>query len=365
MKQRICILCMLSIILFLSLFPYTTSAQVWSLEEWKLEEWKLDESQIEEWELEDRKIEDWKLEEWKLEQWKLEQSERERGELPQDSSNGTSPSHNEYTEVERDNTGKQSNEKISNSSKNNSSKDSSDESFFDFKTPELSDLIDTSKDFLGGTVDLAYNGHTNGSLTGSDYTRYKLGLAGVGFKLFSTTDTTLGAGEEAFAGIGNAKQIYDTYSYYESYKVLKRFEEAGDLIGAANQYRNMGNLTAVKTLSPANSIISAVTMPLTIADTINNISDFKNETNSEKKTDTAWDIVGNVGDLMTGTAGIVAVIPGAQPVAVGLLAVGSALSLASVGRKLYKNRKEIASDLKKKYKIGKEKVSSFFKSIFK
>ena len=165
--------------------------------------------------------------------------------------------------------------------------------------------------------------------------------------------------------LSGAKQLYDAYNYIDTYRDYRQLSQAGSLAAAANQYQNLSNLSAVKTLSPANSIISAVTMPLTIADTLNNISNFNNETNSEKKTDTAWDIVGNVGDLMTGTAGIVAVIPGAQPVAVGLLAVGSTLSLASVGRKLYKNRKEIAKDLKKKYKIGKEKVTGFFKSIFK
>ena len=101
-----------------------------------------------------------------------------------------------------------------------------------------------------------------------------------------------------------------------------------------------------------------------IKDTVDNVGKLNSASTSEEKTNAAWDLVGNTGEIITGLAPAVAMIPGAQPIAAGMVVVGGVLSIASLGQKLYRNRKEIISNVKDKFNKAKESVTGFFKSVF-
>ncbi|MEK5037275.1 hypothetical protein [Sporosarcina sp. FSL K6-3457] len=80
------------------------------------------------------------------------------------------------------------------------------------------------------------------------------------------------------------------------------------------------------------------------------------------------DTYDNVNKLKNATAAFVALIPGGQPIAAGMVVVDGVLVLASSVHKLIRNRKEIVSDLKKKEKAiadGAKKTWGKITSIFK
>lgn len=219
-----------------------------------------------------------------------------------------------------------------------------------------------AKDVLGNTVNFADQILRDDSANPADYLKNRRGIFYSGFKTIVKGDPSIDAINDSVDVVSKAKDIYGNAKTYKELQNIKNMQEAGDIIDAATKYDEL--YKAGKTFSPANAIVSAVTMPFTIKDTYDNVQKLNNAKNSEEKTAAKWDLVGNAGEIVTGLAPAVAMIPGAQPIAAGMVVVGGVLSLASVGHKLYRNRHKIVADVKKKFNKAKDAVTGFFKSVF-
>lgn len=358
--KKIGVSCLVFLILLFQLLPLSAFALSWEMEEWKIEDWEIEEWKQEEWKLYDWEVDQWELDKWQLEQWEINQWELENN-LPQSINDGNSSG--DSTDSNSENNQISDDDSEESDSKGASKEQKDDESFISFKTPELNDVLGFTKDMLGETVDLSYRGITEGPLTNGDFWKSKANILNAGFKMFVQDDQSLVAGDDLVTAFGYGQDLHDSWKFFNEYRQISNLRSAGDIITAASRYTDLLNQT--KTISPGNAIISTVTMPFTVAETVGNVNKLINASDSETMTDAAWDLAGNTGSLLTGAAPLVALIPGAQPLAVGLFAVGTVISLASVGRKLYKNRKEIVADVKKKYGIAKKKIGNFFNSIFK
>lgn len=187
-----------------------------------------------------------------------------------------------------------------------------------------------------------------------------------GAKTFTKGDPTLEAAAQAYDVVKGTKDLKGKYDTYRTFQDIKNLKNQGDILDAARKYDDL--LSAGKTFTPANAIVSAITLPFSVKDTYDNMSKLNNASSPEEKTNTTWDLVGNAGEIITGTAAFVALIPGGQPIAAGMAVVGGILSLASLGHKLYRNREKIWTDIKKKGKAiadGAKKTWNKITSIFK
>ncbi|QED46420.1 hypothetical protein [Cytobacillus dafuensis] len=250
--------------------------------------------------------------------------------------------------------------------KNNTNKDNADNStddseapFWDFKPVTDKDAIKfIAKDIVGGNIEFISKG-LNENLTLEDYlkNRNKMGISG--FKLITKGDPTVGALYDGYDLVKKSKETYDKYKTYKSVKELDNLRKAGNLIEYARQTQELAE--AGKSFSAGNPVVSAITMPLTIWDTVDNVNKLNNAKTAEEKTDAKWGLVDNAGSFITGAAPFVAMIPGAQPIAAGMIVVGTAISAVSLGRKLWKNRKEIWENVTKKGKKAWNWLTSKFK----
>ncbi|MBS4193294.1 hypothetical protein KHA94_24730 [Bacillus sp. FJAT-49705] len=251
--------------------------------------------------------------------------------------------------------------------KNNTNKDNTDNSaddseapFWDFKPATDKDAIKfIVKDIVGGNIEYISKG-LNEDLTLKDYldNRKKMGISG--FKLITKGDPTVGAVYDGYDVYKKSKDTYDAYKTYQGVKELSDLKKAGDLIEYARKSEELAR--AGKTFSPGNPVVSAITMPLTIWDTVGNVNKLNNASSTaDEKSDAAWGLVDNAGSILTGAAPFVAMIPGAQPIAAGMVVVGAGLSVVSLGRKLWKNRKEIWENVTKKGKKAWNWLTSKFK----
>lgn len=240
----------------------------------------------------------------------------------------------------------------------------SDEAFFNFKDVETKDAASFAvQDVIGGTTKLAIEVVTqNKELTMKDLLDYKKGIYLSGFKSLTKGDTTVDFLYDSSDTVSKAKGVYDSYNTFKGYKALNELKKAGDLAAAAQKYDEL--LQAGKTFTPANAVVSAIAMPFTIMDTVENVGKFNKAKNFDDKVATSMDLVGNAGSIISGAAAGVALIPGAQPIAAGMMVVGGVLTVASLGHKLYRNREKVMKDVKEKFKKAKEKVTGFFKSVF-
>ncbi|MGD6857953.1 hypothetical protein ACQCVO_23225 [Bacillus infantis] len=246
-------------------------------------------------------------------------------------------------------------------SNNNSS--TSEDPFLTINPPKPYDAAKFSaKDIVGGTINLTDKVLRGNELELKDYLDYKKGMAVNGFKTFTKGDPTLDAIYDSQSFYKNSKDLYQKYKTFETFREINRLNNAGDILTAAEKFDDL--YRAGKTFSPGNAVVSAITLPFAVNDTVNNVKKFNSAGTSEEKSAAAWDLVGNSGEIITGLAPAVALIPGAQPIAAGMVVVGGALSLASLGHKLYRNREKIVKDVKKKFTKAKEKVTGFFKSVF-
>ncbi|MCA1037806.1 hypothetical protein [Bacillus infantis] len=245
----------------------------------------------------------------------------------------------------------------------NNSSNTAEDPFLSINSPKPYDVLKYSaKDIVGGTINLADKVVRGNDLELKDYLDYKKGLAVNGFKTLTKGDPTLDAIYDAQSVYKNSKDLYQKYKTFEEFRNINNLKKAGDIIEAAEKFDDL--YRAGKTFTPGNAIVSAVTLPFAVNDTVNNVKKFNSAGTSEEKTAAAFDLVGNSGEIITGLAPAVALIPGAQPIAAGMVVVGGVLSLASLGHKMYRNREKIVKDVKKKFNKAKEKVTGFFKSVF-
>lgn len=245
--------------------------------------------------------------------------------------------------------------------KNNKSKDDLSGPFFEFK--EVTDKGAATyfiKDIVGGNINLIDQSLRKGDITLEDFLKShkKMGISG--FKLFTKGDPTIDALYDAYDLAKKPKEVYDKYKTFKEVKKVDDLRKAGDLIEYTRKSKEL--YETGKSFSTGNAIVSAITMPLTIWDAMGNYKKLNNNASTaEEKSDAKWGLVDNAGSLITGAAPLVAMIPGAQPIAAGMVVVGAAISAVSLGRKLWKNRHEIKDNVVKKAK----KVGKWFKSIFK
>ncbi|MGN7402171.1 hypothetical protein ACTHO0_20150 [Cytobacillus praedii] len=259
-----------------------------------------------------------------------------------------------------DQTDNQNDSNTENKNNNDKSGDDLDGPFFDFKDPKVKDSIDyIVKDIAGGTINLVDQSLRKGDLTLQDYLKSKGSMGFSGFKVFTKGDPTLDGLYDGIDLVKNSKEVYDKYKIFKEVKDVDNLRKAGDLLEYARHSQDL--YEAGKSFSTGNAIVSAITMPLTIYDTVGNIKKLNDAKTAEEKTDAKWDIAENTGSLITGAAPFVAMIPGAQPIAAGMVVVGTAITAVAAGRKIWKNRKEIGKDIVKKAK----KVGKWFKSLFK
>jgi hypothetical protein len=245
----------------------------------------------------------------------------------------------------------------------NNSSNSAEDPFLTIESPKPYDVANFSaKDILGSTVNLTDKVIRGNELELKDFLNYKGTMAFNGFKTFTKGDPTLDAIYDSQSFYQNSKELYQKYKTFEAFREINKLNKAGDIIEAATKFDDL--YRAGKTFTPGNAVVSAITLPFAVTDTVNNVKKLNNAGTSEEKSAAAWDLVGNSGDIITGLAPAVALIPGAQPIAAGMVVVGGALSLASLGHKLYRNREKIVKDVKKKFTQAKEKVTGFFKSVF-
>lgn len=240
-----------------------------------------------------------------------------------------------------------------------------DDPFFNFEDVGMKDGLEFAvKDVIGGTTELAMKvvGNNNGEITVKDFLQNRAGIYGAGFKALTKGDPTVDFLYDSKDIATGAKGIYDNYNTYKGYKAVADLKKAGDLVASAAKYDEL--VQAGKTFSSGNAVVSAIAMPFTIYDTVQNVGKFNDAKTSDEKWASGMDLVGNAGSIISGAAAGVALIPGAQPIAAGMLAVGGALSLVSLGHKVWRNREKIVADVKQKYNKAKEKVTGFFKSIF-
>lgn len=245
---------------------------------------------------------------------------------------------------------------------NNNVRNPSD-SFFEFEAPSTYDGISfVGKDVIGETINFADTIIRQDSANFGDYLSSRQNIAYAGFKTFVKGDPTLDAVYDGVDLVTGAKDIYDNYNRFQSLNTVRQIEQTGDIILAAEHMAELHRTG--KTFSPGNAVVSAITMPFTVYDTVQNVGKFNEATTTQGKWDAGMDLVGNSGDMITGLAPFVAMIPGAQPIAAGMVVVGGVLSLASLGYKMFRNREKIVKDVKKKFNQAKDAVSGFFKSVF-
>ncbi|MGS2779808.1 hypothetical protein ACVBAX_20925 [Robertmurraya sp. GLU-23] len=241
---------------------------------------------------------------------------------------------------------------------------SGDEPFINFGKMDPKDAISFAvKDVIGGTANLTVQAlNENKELTLQDFLKNRGSIYAAGFKGLTKGDETIQYLFDGSDSVSKIKDIHNGINTFQGFKAIRDLEAAGDLLGAAAKYDEL--LQAGRTFTPGNAVVSAIAMPFTIMETVENVGKFNAAKTSEEKFDAGADLVGNAGGIISGAALGVGLIPGAQPIAAGMLVVGGVLSLASLGYKLIRNREKVVKDVKEKFNKAKEKVTGFFKSVF-
>ncbi|MFT4415398.1 hypothetical protein ACLM5H_16175 [Fredinandcohnia humi] len=289
---------------------------------------------------------------------------------PSQNGPGQNPGDNTSTPSDNTQTGPTDNVNDNDKSQDGSKQDSgnsepttSDSPFFNFKDIDQKGAIEyISKDILGGTVSLIGKTANGGEITPKDFLTYKGNIFYAGFKGFTKGDQTVDFIYDSADVATKSVDLYKQVSTFNDFRQIQNLQKSGDILAAAAKYDEL--VQAGKTFTPANAIVSAIAMPFTIIDTVDNVGKFNAAKTSEEKTAAGMDLVGNAGSIISGAAAGVALIPGAQPIAAGMLVVGTALSLVSLGHKIYRNRTKIVKDVKEKFSKAKKAVTGFFKSIF-
>lgn len=241
------------------------------------------------------------------------------------------------------------------------SKDASNENgpFFEFVNPDAKGAIKFSvKDIVGGNINLIDQYYRKGNLDLKDFEKWGKNTFTSGFKLFTKGDPTVDALYDGYDFIKKPKEIYDKYNTYKEVKRVDDLRKAGNIVDYAREFENL--YQNGKSFSTGNTVVSAITMPLTIWDTVDNVKKLNNAKTAEEKSDAKWGLFENSGSIIAGAAPFVAMIPGAQPIAAGMVVVGAAIGAISLGRKLWVNRKKIVDNVVKKAK----KIGNWFKSLF-
>lgn len=334
----------------------------WDRPEWEQPNWERPEWEQPDWEQPGWEEPNWEQPEWEQQDWQQpDWNDPSGNHEPNQNINGnqnpndpTNPSQNGTNDpTNQDNNG--SNQQPGGTTGNGAN---DDPPFINWKLPSFEDgSKHFYKDFIVKPVELLMK-DLDGTLTDKDIDKSIKNLYKNGFKLFTKDDPTISGLFDAYDFGKKTKEYFDKAKTFETYKQINDLKKAGNIADAARELENLRQ--AGKAFSTGNAVVSALTMPLTIMDTVNNVDKFKNATTTESKEDAAWGLVDNAGSFLTGAAPFVAMIPGGQPIAAGMVVVGVALSGIALGRKLWKNREKIWTDVKQKAK----KVGKWFKSIF-
>ncbi|MEK5037267.1 hypothetical protein [Sporosarcina sp. FSL K6-3457] len=359
-------------------------APKWDAPTWDAPTWEVEEWESPDWELSEWKATEWKSPEWELSEWKAPEWNGSEWVVP----NLNSPMHqggNGKQESVNDNVNiddPESSVKLPDGTTIPTDKEGPTHPTLDKIVPQPEEpffTIDGPTPYSGGKLakDIAKEtiNFVDKVLKNQDDIDYDplkdFGKSGKnmiysGFKTFTKGDTTLETGAQVYDFVKGAKNLKGKYDTYKEFIDIKRLKDAGDVAASLQKYDDL--VRAGKTFTPANAIVSAITLPFTVKDTYDNVNKLKNASTAEEKRNTRWDLAGNAGELLTGTAAFVALVPGGQPIAAGMVVVGGVLVLASSAHKLIRNRKEIVADLKKKGKAiadGAKKTWGKITSIFK
>lgn len=330
----------------------------WDRPDWEKPQWDRPEWEKPEWGKPEWTKPDWEKPEWTQPNWNdpsgnHDPSQNINGNQNPSNDPSNPPQNGTNDPINSENNG--SNEQPGGTTNDKADKDSP---FINLNLPSFDDTSKHFyKDFIVKPVELLIK-DLDGTLTDKDVNKAIRNLYKNGFKLFTKEDPTITGIFDAYDFGMKTKEYFDKAKTFDTYKKIHDLKKAGNIADAARELENLRQ--AGKAFSTGNAVVSALTMPLTIMDTVNNVNKFKNATTAEAKEDAAWGLVDNTGSLLTGAAPFVAMIPGAQPIAAGMVVVGVTLSGIALGRKLWKNREKIVTDVKQKAK----KVKKWFKSIF-
>ncbi len=338
-------------------------APSWEAPTWEVEEWKLSEWNTPDWKQSEWKAPDWKQSEWKAPKWEspIGDGYSDPGGNGNIADPGLSvkPPDGTTTPTEKVGPTHPTLDKIGLQP---------GEPFFSFDELTSYSGAKLAKDIVEETIDFADNMVRNQHVV--DYSSFgEFGkMSGEilysGFKTFTEGDPTLESAANVYDLVTDGLDLKGQYDTFKLVNELNNAMEIGDVLAQ----QELTQALSGKTFTPANAIVSAITLPFTIKDTYDNVNKLNTSTSTEERTNTKWDLVGNAGELIAGSAAFVALIPGGQPIAMAMGIVGGALSLASLGHQIYRNRKKIGEDLKKKGKAiadGAKKTWGKIKSIFK
>ncbi|AST94173.1 MULTISPECIES: hypothetical protein [Sutcliffiella] len=218
--------------------------------------------------------------------------------------------------------------------------------------PNKYDIIKFTSKMVGDTVNFADKLARQNDASASDLYKYKNNIFYSGIKTFTKGNEAL---EGVFAGVDTVRTGKKLYEEINKLRSLGKTREAVSQAGSISSASQLVNTPATKTFTPANAIVSTALLPFSIIDTVNNVQKIQS-TSGVDRTDAIMSTIGSVGDVITGLAAPVAMIPGLQGVAAGMVVVGTAASLISLGYKTFRKRKEIVKGAKNLAK----KIGGFF-----
>ena len=206
------------------------------------------------------------------------------------------------------------------------------------------DGLSMMENIIKETVSFVYEIHDKDDVTFKDYLSHRNGLfLGVGKTILKNNSDAM---DTIFDGVDAVK------SGAEAIKMINTIRGAGSAAETAGQVGTVtrsaaqvtGNVaqagSVAKTLVPASAFVSTAFLPMTIYATVQDVKSISG-TSGMERTDAIMSTIGNAGSVIAGLAAPVALIPGAQPIAAGMLAVGAAASAVSLGYSAFRNRKKI------------------------
>lgn len=218
--------------------------------------------------------------------------------------------------------------------------------------PKKYNIIKFTSKMLGDTVNFADKLARQTDASPSDLYKYRNNIFYSGIKTFTKGNEAL---EGVFAGVDTVRTGKKLYEEINKIRDARRSIDLASQAGSISSTAQLVNNPATKTFTPANAIVSTALLPFSIIDTVNNVQKIQS-TSGTDRTDAIMSTIGSVGDVITGLAAPVAMIPGLQGVAAGMVVVGTAASLISLGYKTFRKRKEIVKGAKNLAK----KIGGFF-----
>ncbi|CAG9620269.1 hypothetical protein [Sutcliffiella rhizosphaerae] len=350
------------------------------LQKWELRQWVLTQHQMVAWELNNNpdltpwEVRNYELIAWELEQWDLElqgQGGGPTGGLEGNTSANSPPAQGPMPIPDQDQPS------INNPSQNNGNDQYAGNSPSSVETaapgtgsdsgsstgPSTYDAIKfISKDIVGSTVNFADKMvRADDADALRNFTDFQKGMFLSGVKTFTKGNDFFDSAFMVKDVVDSSKKAYDAISDYSTLRNIRDLSRAGRIDDALQM------AGSVKSFSATNAIVSTALLPFSVADTWNNAQSIQG-TSGWDRADAIMNTIGSAGGVISGLAAPVAMIPGGQVVAAGLLAVGTVLSLGSVVYKAARNWRKIkdtAVNTVKNIGNGIKNVGSKIASWFK